>query len=152
MVSLAALLGEERDVRYFRSEKAFLSGVEVSPEDLRFRSYIEARYDSTGKIVRKGFFTRLNRLDRFETFEYDSLSGELALKSLYSADSTLRRYTEFGGGEEASEKFIRYTYGVSRVRDYDDRFTSVEHTAKGNPHVYRFYDVNGFMYGAIEGS
>lgn len=150
LVSASALLGEERDARYFRSEKAFLSGVEVSLKDLRFRSYIEAKYDSSGRIVRKGFFTRLNSLDRFEIFKYDSATGELALKSLYSADSTLRGYTQFGGGEEASEKFIRYTYGISRVRDHDDRYTSVENTASGNPQIYRFYDVNGYMYGAIE--
>ena len=77
LVSAVALLGDERDVRYFRTEIAFLSGVEVSLKDLRFRSYIEAKYDSSGRIIGKGFFTRLSRLDRFETFTYDNVTGDL---------------------------------------------------------------------------
>ena len=148
-ISFNVLFSQESAVRYFRSEKTFISDSDVSIKDLRFRSYIEVRYDTSGMIRKKSYFKIGNRLDRFEVFEYDNLGG-ISVKSLFSKDSTLRKITRYGINDAPSEKFIRYTYGISQVRDYDDRFTSVEYNAAGQVQVYRFYDVNGFMYGVIE--
>ena len=149
-ITVGTLSGQAGEVRYYRSERSFLSGVEISESDLGFRSYIQVRYDTTGKLVRKAFYKRRNRLDRFETFQYGTTTGRLQLKSLFSADSSLQKYTRFGADEIMSDKFIRYTYGVSTVQDYDDRFTSIEYRSDEKPQVYRFYDVDGFMYGVIE--
>ncbi|MFL3051321.1 MAG: hypothetical protein ACJZ02_06505 [Candidatus Neomarinimicrobiota bacterium] len=143
------LFTKESAVRYFRSEKTFISDSDISIKDLRFRNYIEVRYDTSGIITKKSYFKIGNRLDRFEVFEYDNM-GEISVKSLFTKDSTLRKITRYGINDAPSEKFIRYTYGLSKVRDYDDRFTSVEYNDTGQVQVYRFYDVNGFMYGVIE--
>jgi len=150
LITVGTISGRTGDVRYFRSERRFLSGVEISENDLGFRSFIQARYDAEGKLVRKAFYKRRNRLDRFETFQYDTTTGQLHLKSLFSADSSLQRYTQFGSEEIMSDKFIRYTYDISTVQDYDDRFTSIEYRPDSKPQVYRFYDVDGFMYGVME--
>jgi len=149
LVLFTALFSQESFVRYFRSEKAFISDTDVSIKDLRFRNYIEVRYDTSGMIRKKSYFKIGNRLDRFEVFEYDNI-GDIAVKSLFSKDSSLRKITHYGINDAPSEKFIRYTYGLNKVRDYDDRFTSIEYNSNGEAQVYRFYDVNGFMYGVIE--
>ena len=117
LISVGTLSGQTGDVRYYRSHRSFLSGVEISESDLGFRSYIQVRYDTDGKLVRKAFYKRRNRLDRFETFQYDTTTGRLQLKSLFSADSSLQKYTRFDSDEIMSDKFIRYTYGVSTVQD-----------------------------------
>lgn len=101
-------------------------------------------------MVGKYYFVRKNKLDRFERFDYDSAGSTLSQISVYGADSVLVTFTQFGAKEKMSEKFIRHTYGVRRIQDFDDRFTSIEYLAGGVPKVYRFFDVNHFLYGVIE--
>ncbi|SVD94358.1 uncharacterized protein METZ01_LOCUS447212, partial [marine metagenome] len=109
LITVSTLTGQAGDVRYYRSDRSFLSGVEISESELGFRSYIQVRYDTDGKLIRKAFYKRRNRLDRFETFQYDTTTRRLQLKSLFSADISLQKYTKFGADEIMSDKFIRYT-------------------------------------------
>jgi len=138
------------DVHLYRSEADFRRGIELPERKVGWKSYLEAHFDDAGKVVNKYYFVRRNKLDRFERFEYDSTSGALSQILVFGADSTLVTYTQFGALEKMSEKFIRHTYGVRRIQDFDDRFTSIEYLTDGKPKVYRFFDVNRFLYGVME--
>ena len=81
-ISSNVLFSQESAVRYFRSEKTFIRDSDVSIKDLRFRNYIEVRYDTSGMIRKKSYFKTGNRLDRFEVFEYDNIGG-ISVKSLF---------------------------------------------------------------------
>ena len=147
---ISSLASADGDVRLYRTEDDFRRGIELPERKVGWKSYLEVRFDYDGNVVGKYYFVRKNKLDRFERFEYDTTLGVLNQISVFSADSTLVTYTQFGAQEKMSEKFIRHTYGVRRIQDFDDRFTSVEYLADGKPKVYRFFDVNRFLYGVIE--
>ena len=137
-------------VRFFRNEKNFLSNSEISSSELGFRNFIKVEYDSLNRIISKTFYKRKNKLNNFELYEYDDLTLNIQKKSIFNSDSTLQSFTKFGIKEIMSEKFIRYAYNISKVKDYDDRFTSIEYDNLNNPILYKFYDVSGYLYGVIE--
>ena len=137
-------------VRFFRNEKNFLSNSEISSSELGFRNFIKVEYDSLNRIISKTFYKRKNKLNNFELYVYDDLTLNIQKKSIFNSDSTLQSFTKFGIKEIMSEKFIRYAYNISKVKDYDDRFTSIEYDNLNNPILYKFYDVSGYLYGVIE--
>ena len=139
-----------QSVRYFRNEKNFLSNSEILINELGFRSFIKVEYDSLDRIISKSFYKRKNKLNNFESYEYNNLSLDIKKKSIFNSDSTLQSFTKFGIREIISEKFIRYAYNITQVKDYDDRFTSIEYDNLNNPILYKFFDVNGYLYGIIE--
>ena len=139
-----------QSVRYFRNEKNFLSNSEILINELGFRSFIKVEYDSLDRIISKSFYKRKNKLNNFESYEYNNLSLDIKKKSIFNSDSTLQSFTKFGIREIISEKFIRYAYDITQVKDYDDRFTSIEYDNLNNPILYKFFDVNGYLYGIIE--
>jgi len=107
-------------------------------------------FNDKGDVVRKSHFKRKNILTQFEEFVYDSTSGILELLSVFDSDSTLLRRFLFGSREEMSEKYIRYVYGVRRIEEFEDRFTGIEFINGELPSLFRFFDVNAFLYGIIK--
>ncbi len=69
-----------QSVRYFRNEKNFLSNSEILINELGFRSFIKVEYDSLDRIISKSFYKRKNKLNNFESYEYNNLSLDIKKK------------------------------------------------------------------------
>lgn len=149
LMTASVLLGLEKNVKFYRSEQDFRRGVEISERELGRKAYLEVHYGDRGNVLSKLSFKRKNKLVQFEDFAYDSVSQALMVKSVYDADSTLLRQFLFGSGEPMSEKYIRYVYGVKKIGEFQDRFTGIEYAHGRRPTVYRFFDVDGFLYGIM---
>ncbi|MEE9166154.1 MAG: Ig-like domain-containing protein [Candidatus Neomarinimicrobiota bacterium] len=139
----------EEEVRFYRSEEDFRRGIEVSRNRLGQSPFLEVVYDEFENVLFKRFYRKINSLTEFEEFTYDPETNSLMEKSVYTADSTLIRRFLFGPGEEMSERFIRYIYGVEQLKEFEDRFTAVDYVDGIHPIVYRFFDIDAFLYGLI---
>ena len=82
-------LSAQSDVRYFRSEEDFLAHVELPERKLGWWSYIEAHYDEQGRVERKLYFKRKGKLKQYQVMQYDSVTSELASRTLLNADSLI---------------------------------------------------------------
>ncbi|MFQ6616315.1 MAG: hypothetical protein ACE5HZ_06045, partial [Fidelibacterota bacterium] len=147
---LVLLTGQVDTVRFFRSEEDFRRNMEITERQIGWKPYLEVRYSRDGDVLSKASYRKKGVPIQFEWFQYDSITGVLTSKTVLDQDSTLLETYLFGPGEPMSEKFIRHVYGLKRVQDFDDRFTSIEYESGDRPKVYRFFDVNGFLYGAVK--
>ncbi|MFQ6676187.1 MAG: hypothetical protein ACE5LH_07560 [Fidelibacterota bacterium] len=150
LLLLGYLACESGTVRYYRSEDDFRRDISITEREIGWKPFLEVRYSPEGDVVSRAFYKRKGKLIQFETFAYDSLSGALVSKTVFDRDSTRIQTYLFGPGEPLSEKFIRFAFGVEKVRDFDDRFTAIEFDRRQRPKVTRFFDVDGFLYGVMK--
>ena len=142
-------LSAQSDVRYFRSEEDFLAHVELPERKLGWWSYIEAHYDEQGRVERKLYFKRKGKLKQYQVMQYDSVTSELASRTLLNADSLITSIFTFGRRQEKINDFLRYRAQIDSVQDEGDRFMETILSPDEVPQEYRLYEVDGTHLGTI---
>ena len=148
-VILVFLIAGQRQIKYFLSDRDFLSGKNIPKSEVVRKPHIRAEYDDSDRLIIKSYIDRSGLSIRQEQYSYVDTNTVIRQKDLVDMSGNIYQQTIFGR-ESHSLSYIEWVFGVDSVKKWDDRFTTSKLNDINKPDDYRFFDVDAFEYGGKE--
>ena len=148
-VFLIFLSANERYVKYFINELAFITGNNIPKSEIVRKDHIRAEYDNLDRLLIKSVINSNGEVISQEQFSYIEQNISIRQKDLVDKEGHVFYKTIFGR-ESESLSYIEWVFGVDSVKKWDDRFTTSELNQIDKPENFRFFDVDAFEYGGKE--
>ena len=148
-VILVFLIAGQRQIKYFLSDRDFLTGKNVPKSEVIRKPHIRAEYDDIERLIIKSYIDRSGKSIRQEQYSYIDTNTVIRQKDLVDMYGNIFQQTIFGR-ESHSLSYIEWVFGVDSVKKWDDRFTTSKLNDINKPENYRFFDVDAFEYGGKE--
>ena len=142
-------MAEQRQIKYFLSERDFLTGKSVPKSEVVRKPHIRAEYDDLDRLIVKSYIDRSGKSVNQEQYSYLDTNETIRQKDFVDVTGNIYQQTIFGR-ESHSVSYIEWVFGVDSVKKWDDRFTTSKLNKINKPDNYRFFDVDAFEYGGKE--
>jgi len=142
-------MAEQRQIKYFLSERDFLTGKSVPKSEVVRKPHIRAEYDDLDRLIVKSYIDRSGKSVNQEQYSYIDTNETIRQKDFVDVTGNIYQQTIFGR-ESHSVSYIEWVFGVDSVKKWDDRFTTSKLNKINKPDNYRFFDVDAFEYGGKE--
>ena len=146
---LIFLSANERYIKYYIDELAFITGNNIPKSEIVRKSHIRAEYDDLDRLLIKSVINANGEVISQEQFSYIKQNKSIRQKDLVDELGRVYYKTIFGR-EPESLSYIEWVFGVDSVKKWDDRFTTSELNEIDKPKNFRFFDVDAFEYGGKE--
>ena len=146
---LILLSANERYVKYFIDEHAFITGNNIPKSEIIQKNHIRAEYDKLDRLLIKSKINSNGDVLTQEQFSYVGQNKSIRQKDLVDKVGKIFFKTIFGR-EDESLSYIEWVFGVDSVKKWNDRFTTSEINEIDKPANFRFFDVDAFEYGGKE--
>ena len=143
---LIFLSANERYIKYFINELAFITGNNIPKTEILRKSHIRAEYDNLDRLLIKSLISAKGEVLKQEEYSYIDQKKSIRRKDLVDKDGHVYYKTIFGR-ESESLSYIEWVFGIDSVNKWNDRFTTSELNKLDKPENYRFFDVDAFEYG-----
>ena len=151
VLTFSLLFGSGQEVsyiRYFKTEKDFIRGMEMKPAEARKFSHIEALYNDEGQLRTKITVGENNIISEQEMYEYHE-NGSLWRRAVSDGDGNVTKMYVHGE-EEMSSIFISLVFPHRNLADFDERTTVYDYNIDGQVSRYQFLSVDNTPFGEIE--
>ena len=122
-VILVFLIAGQRQIKYFLSDRDFLSGKNIPKSEVVRKPHIRAEYDESDRLIVKSYIDRSGISIRQEQYSYVDTNTMIRQKDLLDMSGNIYQQTIFGR-ESHSLSYIEWVFGVDSVKKWDDRFTT----------------------------
>ena len=146
---LILLTANERYVKYFIDDHAFITGNNVPKSEIIRKDHIRAEYDKLDRLLIKSIINASGEVLSQEQFSYIDQNISIRQKDLVDKVGHIFYKTIFGR-ESQSLSYIEWVFGVDSVKKWNDRFTTSDINEIDKPNNFRFFDVDAFEYGGKE--
>ena len=146
---LIFLSANERYIKYYIDELAFITGNNIPKSEIVRKSHIRAEYDDLDRLLIKSAINANGEVISQEQFSYIKQNKSIRQKDLVDELGRVYYKTIFGR-EPESLSYIEWVFGVDSVKKWDDRFTTSELNEIDKPNNFKFFDVDAFEYGGKE--
>ena len=136
-VLLIFLSANERYVKYFTNELAFITGNNIPKSEIIRKDHIRAEYDDLDRLLIKSVINANGEVIAQEQFSYIEQNISIRQKDLVDKEGHVFYKTIFGR-ESESLSYIEWVFGVDSVKKWDDRFTTSELNEIDKPENFRF--------------
>ena len=123
IVILLFLIAGQRQIKYFLSDRDFLSGKNIPKSEVVRKPHIRAEYDESDRLIVKSYIDRSGISIRQEQYSYVDTNTMIRQKDLLDMSGNIYQQTIFGR-ESHSLSYIEWVFGVHSVKKWDDRFTT----------------------------
>ena len=149
VLTLLLLMADQRQIKYFFSERDFLIGSDVPRSEIVRKKHIRAEFDQKGRLIIKASVDRKGKAINQEQYTYLDTNLIVRQKDVVNNLGQITDKTIFGR-ESESVSYIMWVFGVDSVKRWGDRFTTSVVNPNSKPDNYRFFDVDAFEYGGKE--
>ena len=138
---LIFLSANERYIKYFINELAFITGNNIPKTEILRKSHIRAEYDNLDRLLIKSLISAKGEVLKQEEYSYIDQNKSIRQKDLVDKQGHVYYKTIFGR-ESESLSYIEWVFGIDSVKKWNDRFTTSELNKLDKPENYRFFDVD----------
>ena len=136
-------MADQRQIKYFLSDRDFLTGKSVPKSEVVRKPHIRAEYDDLDRLIVKSYIDRSGKSINQEQYSYTDTNKTIRKKDFVDISGNIYQKSIFCR-ESHSLSYIVWVFGVDSVKKWDDRFTTSKLNKINKPDNYRFFDVDAF--------